>query len=81
MVKLSNKLLDIDEQICDLSKQASELLNGIVYHPKKETNKNKITNLKILLKIIEKINALGYQLKIDICTKNEQIDYTKKKGV
>ena len=72
-MKLSNHLIEVDEKMRSLARSAHSLLIDILYKENSSKRKRRKADKKLakLLDYMEKIDALGYQLKLEICTKKE----------
>lgn len=82
MIKLSNRLLDLDDEMRFFAKAAHNRLIEILYSNDKislRRRRRKIDRkLGELLTYLEKVDQLGYQLELEICTKKEVMDKIRK---
>lgn len=83
MIKLSNQLLELDNDMRFFAKAAHTRLLEILYSnnkiPLKRKRRKIDQKLDELLTYLEKIDQLGFQMKLEICIKKEVMDQANKK--
>ena len=80
MIKLSNHIIDIDDRMRFFAKTVYNKLVGLIHSQKKNKKKRRKIDQELfeLLFYLEQIEALGYEMKLEVCTKKEVINGTEK---